>query len=83
MPSEWRYALKPLPVDSAVRKLAAAMLPQKQTETFQRERRASSVVDVSAEERMRRLVRGFRARVTEPGLQEQDCGPDDDPSKRN
>ena len=83
MPSEWRYALKPLPVDSAVKKLAATMLRQKLTETFQRERRASSVMEVSAEERLRRLVRGFRARVTEPGLQEQGCGPDHDPSKRN
>ncbi len=83
MISEWRYALKPLPVDSAAKKLAATMRLLKQAEAFQREHRALSVAEASTEERMSRIVRGLRARVAEPELQGQGRGPDDDPSKRN
>ncbi len=82
MRNGWRYALKPLPVDSVAKKLAATMMLRKQTEGFRQERGTSSDVEISAEERMRRIVCGLRARVTEPELQ-QGCGPDEDPSRRN
>ncbi len=83
MAGQWRYALKPLPVDTSVKALAATMSGRERTEAFQRERRASSVVEVSAEERLGRIVRGLRARVSEPEPEERDCGPDVDFSRRN
>jgi hypothetical protein len=83
MTSEWWYALKPLPVDPAARRLAATMMPQNHTGSCQREGPAPLGAGDSVEGRMGRIVRGLRARVTEQELQEQDCEPDDDLSKRN
>jgi len=83
MPSSWWYALKPLLVDPDLGKLARTMAPSKRSEIVQRDRRLSSVGEASVEERMRRIVRALRTRVTEPELQDEDCGSCDDPSRRN
>jgi hypothetical protein len=83
MPSEWRYALKPLSVDPGVKKTALSILRPKRIEAFQRERQASSMAQGSAEERTRRIVRALRARESQPDPPAQERGPDDDPSTRN
>ncbi len=83
MPGGWWYALKPLLVDPDLGKLARTMTPSNRNEIVQRDRRVSPVGEASVEERMRRIVRALRTRVTEPVQQDDDCGPCDDPSRRN
>ncbi len=86
MPGEWRYALKPLPVDPEAKRIAGRRATPRPLEASRREPLASSPVPASAEEHARRIVRGLRARETQPEprseLLQQD-GPDDDPVSRN
>lgn len=82
MPAEWRYALKPLPVDPEARRIAGRRTAPRSPEDSRREPLAPSPVPGSAEEHARRIVRGLRARETKPDPRELD-GPDDDPVSRN
>jgi hypothetical protein len=82
MPGEWRYALKPLPVDPEAKRIAGRRTAPRPVEVSRREPLAYSPVPGSAEEHVRRIVRGLRARETQPDPREQD-GPDDDPVSRN
>jgi len=83
MPSDWRYALEPLPVDPAARRLARSMGAPKRIAAAHGGRQAQPLAGVPAEERMRRIVNELRARVAEPDPEAQGSGADEDPSGRN
>lgn len=59
------------------------MMLQGDAEALQLPRPPFSIAEVTVEDRLRRIVRGLRTRVTEPEVRDQSRGPDDDPSTRD
>lgn len=79
MPSEWRYALKPLPVDPEAKWLAGPRTAPGPVKVSRREPLSSSPVPASTAEHTRRIVRALRARET----RSEEEGLDDDRARRN